>query len=194
MFKILSGKRSPGKAYEKSDGTSSVKEIAPRVTDITIMIEDFKRKISFMDKSLTGYSFRLLSVLAREREISQGAFFITDRKDDKKVLKFLSGFASPDPKNLVDILEFGEGFPGQVAKEGKLLKILNIPEGYLKIESGLGKALPVSLIIFPIKNMEEILAVIELASFHNFSKEDEIFFTKISDVIAEQIIKINSQN
>jgi GAF domain-containing protein len=153
------------------------------------MIESFTKKNVYHGKSILQYSQKLLSSLAREKEISQGVFFISDKKDDKPVLKFLSGYAYQNPENNEEILEFGEGFPGQVAKDGKLLNIADIPEGYLPIESGLGKASPVSLIIFPVIHDEKVLAVIELASFHKFSYEDELFFQEISPSVAEQIQK-----
>lgn len=110
-------------------------------------------------------------------------------KDGKSFLKFLSGFATPDPDNNTDLLEFGEGFPGQVAKDGTLMNISDIPEGYLTIESGLGKSSPVSLLIFPVKDKEKVIAVIELASFHKFSTADENYFTAISHSICDKIKK-----
>jgi hypothetical protein len=153
------------------------------------MIDTFILKNSFKDKTLVQYSLKLLSLLAKTKEISQGAFFISDTKDGKPVLKFLTGFATPDPENTTDIFELGEGFPGQAAKDGNLINLSDIPQGYLSIESGLGKASPVSLLFLPVKLNNKVLAVIELASFHKFTADDELFFEGISPSIAEQIQK-----
>ncbi|HEX2920245.1 MAG TPA: GAF domain-containing protein [Bacteroidales bacterium] len=152
-------------------------------------VENFIKNIRCNGKSLPQYSVKFLSQVAREKEVSQGAFFVTDEKDGRKYIKFLSGFASPEPDDTHNILEIGEGFPGQVAKDGKMMNISDIPEGYLTIESGLGKAAPVSLLIFPVKHKNDVIAVIELASFHKFTEEDESFFESISPFVAEQIIK-----
>jgi putative methionine-R-sulfoxide reductase with GAF domain len=108
-------------------------------------------------------------------------------------LRFLSGYACPESPENQDILEIGEGFPGQVAKDGRLINITSIPEGYMTIESGLGKSSPVSLVIFPIKSNGNVIAVIELASFHRFNREDEEFFEMISPAIAEQILKCTAK-
>ena len=153
------------------------------------MVDNFIKKGAYQGKSLEQYSQKLLSQLAKVKEISQGAFFISDTKDGKPVIKFLTGFASPDTGNSTDFLELGEGFPGQVAKDGTLMNISDIPQGYLSIESGLGKASPASLIIFPVKFNDQVLAVIELASFHKFTCDDELFFREISPSIAEQMQK-----
>ncbi len=156
-------------------------------------VDSFTGKISYQGTSIMQFSLNLLSLLAREMEISQGAFFISELKDGKPVLKFLSGYAIQSTGREDDILEFGEGFPGQVAKDGNLINISDIPEGYLCIESGLGKGSPESLIIFPVKDNEKVLAVIELASFHKFTSEDELFFCEISSAIAEQIVKCGNK-
>lgn len=157
------------------------------------LVENFVKKNKYHGKSMMQYALKCLSMLAKEKEISQGAFFISDVVDSKSVIKFLTAFASPNPDNRKDILEIGEGFPGQVAKDGKMINISDIPEGYLTIESGLGKSAPVSLILFPVKYNDKILAVIELASFRKFTEEDELFFNEISGSIAEQMFYCTSR-
>jgi hypothetical protein len=166
-----------------------VNEVKPLNCSRQEMVKAFIEKNTFHGKSMMQYSIKCLSLLAKEREISQGAFFIPDKVDDKPVIKFLSAFASPDPENMTDIIELGEGFPGQVAKDGNMINISDIPEGYLTIESGLGKSAPASLIVFPVKYEDKIIAVIELASFHKFTTDDELYFSEISHSIAEQLHK-----
>jgi putative methionine-R-sulfoxide reductase with GAF domain len=152
-------------------------------------IESFKAKFSYQGKNLIVFSQLLLSAIAREKEISKGVFFIAEKVNKKNILRLISGYACDEILDNREIVEFGEGFPGQVAKDGKLININNIPEGYMTIESGLGKASPVSLIIFPIIYEEKVLAVVELASFLKFTQEDEEFFENLSPLVAEQILK-----
>lgn len=127
-----------------------------------------------------------LSQFAREKEISRGAFFVTESGNGKDVIRLVSSFASPESGDEGIILEIGEGLPGQVAKDGRMMVITDIPGEYF-ITSGLGKSLPVSLIVFPVKNEEKVLGVIELASFHKFSDKDMHYFTEASQSIAENI-------
>ncbi|HEX2976168.1 MAG TPA: GAF domain-containing protein [Bacteroidales bacterium] len=156
-------------------------------------VESFILNNNFHGTSLAQYSLKCLSRIAKEKEISQAAFFIREEKDGRPVVRFIAGFATPEPEESHSILELGEGFPGQVAKDGKLMNLSEIPEGYLVIESGLGKAAPVSLILFPVKNGDDVLAVIELSSFHKFTGDDEQFFKSISPSIAEQILKCTNK-
>jgi GAF domain-containing protein len=138
--------------------------------------------------SLQQFSGKLLSFLAVEKEISQAVFFIAEMKNGNPVLRLISAYAHHSPEDNDKTIEFGEGFPGQAAKDGKMVIINDIPEGYMSIESGLGKSSPVSLIIFPVKHNDKVLAVIELASFHKFTQKDEQFFEELSPAIAEQIL------
>lgn len=189
MFEMLTRPIRKRNLSEKRTDLPSNKEIVPAESRRQQLVDTFVTKNSYQGNNINQYSLKLLSHLAKVKEISQGAFFISDIKDGKPVIKFIAGFATPDPEISSEILELGEGFPGQVAKDGKLINISDIPQGYLSIESGLGKSSPVSLILFPVKQNDKVLAVIELASFHKFTQEDEIFFKTISPVIAEQIQK-----
>jgi len=156
--------------------------------EVIMKIMTSNEKSDDREKNLIQFSQKLLSDIAREKEISQGVFFIAEKNDGKSVLRYLSGYAHQLPESGNEIIEFGEGFPGQVAKDSKLVIINDIPEGYMSIESGLGKGSPVSLILFPVKHNDTVLAVIELASFHRFTQEDEKFFEQLTPSIAEQII------
>jgi putative methionine-R-sulfoxide reductase with GAF domain len=151
-----------------------------------LAIEEEQRTIT-ASHELAVYSRRMLSLLAKEKEICQGIFYITEEVDNKKILKIVSAYAFDSTNTGDRVFEFGEGFPGQVAKDGVLINISEVPDGYISIVSGLGSSNPASMIIFPVIYEDKVLAVIELASFHKFTEEDEIFLTKFSRNVAEKI-------
>jgi len=148
-------------------------------------------KTGATEESLIQFSRTLLSNLAKEKEISQGVFYFADIVAKKPVLRLLSAYAWDGTESENRVFEFGEGFPGQVAKDGDLINISEVPDGYISIVSGLGKANPASLIIFPVIHDKKVLAVVELASFHRFTEEDENYFKELSVSIAEQIMILN---
>jgi GAF domain-containing protein len=145
------------------------------------------------NEKLVEYASECLSMFSREKEISRGAFFLRDISNGKHVVRLISSYASPEANNEGILLEMGEGLPGQVARDGRTMIITDIPGEYF-ITSGLGKALPESLIIFPVRSGEKILAVIELASFHRFTGYDEQYFSEISESIADHIISLRSHS
>ena len=52
-------------------------------------------------------------------------------------------------KNIPKEFAIGEGLVGQCALEKEKILLTNVPQGYVKISSGLGKAKPANLIILP---------------------------------------------
>lgn len=192
MSEFLKGQESIGNNSNGSSNEFSGAEL--QNYGMTRTVEHFIKTGDFAGNNLIQFSQELFSLIARQKEISQGVFFLCDTYEGMPVLRFLSGYAYQKSSETEEMLMFGEGFPGQVAKDGKLMNMTDIPEGYMSIQSGLGKASPASLIIFPIMHEGKTLAVIELASFHKFTSEDEKFFEDISPAIAEQMIKTMSNS
>jgi hypothetical protein len=65
----------------------------------------------------------------------------------------------------------GEGLCGQAALEGEPLIIDNVPEDYLDVASGLGKAKPSFLYFLPIMKDKNCVGLIELATFKKIELE-----------------------
>jgi transcriptional regulator with GAF, ATPase, and Fis domain len=154
----------------------------------------FIRRFGNPGSDLMEFAQKVLSQIAREKEIIQGVFLMLVNEENVQKLRFLSGYACMKLENEEHEFLLGEGLPGQVAKEGKILILKDVPQGYITIRTGLGQASPNSLIIFPVKSENKILGVIELASFHEFTSADEEFFTSLSELIAGQMILFLNEN
>ena len=138
-------------------------------------------KDSRIHKILTGmekhrediytYSREFLSAMSRELSICQGAFYLKKRMEGKEQLCMVAGFAFHKPSPSSMIIDLNEGLAGQVARDGKPIIFHEVPEGYMTVISGLGKSSPTSLLIYPLKAGEEVVAVTELASFEAFTEE-----------------------
>ena len=63
----------------------------------------------------------------------------------------------------------GQGLVGQCALEKERFVLTDVPPDYIKISSGLGEATPLSIVVLPVLFEGEVKAVVELASFHQFS-------------------------
>lgn len=137
---------------------------------------------------LQKFSNNLLVKIAREKEILQGMFLLYD---GKTTLNYLSSYAynGENTENLS--FELGEGLPGQVAQDKKLINLSNIPKDYIIVRTGLGHSSPKSLIVFPVNHKGLLLGVIELASFHPFTADDESFFLELSEKIGEKIFEFS---
>jgi GAF domain-containing protein len=83
--------------------------------------------------------------------------------------------------------ETGEGLAGQAAVERTPILITDVAAGYLKVGSGLGEALPVSVVVLPILFEDHVLGVLELASLHRFSDVHLAFFDQFVGTIGVAI-------
>jgi methyl-accepting chemotaxis protein len=85
--------------------------------------------------------------------------------------------------------EFGEGLIGQAAAEGRTLYVDDIPDGYIKIISGLGSASPRYLLIVPVKNQNEVLGVMEMAAFTDISEDKRKFVEEAAQLLVKNVAK-----
>lgn len=118
---------------------------------------------------------------------AQGGFFILKDEDENKYLELTSSFAYDRMKSLNKTIPVGEGLVGMCALEGNTIWINNVPDDYMDIESGLGEAPPTNILIVPLKNDNNILGVIEIASFTEFKQNEVKFIENIAEDIASTL-------
>jgi signal transduction histidine kinase/HAMP domain-containing protein/ActR/RegA family two-component response regulator len=76
-----------------------------------------------------------------------------------------------------------QGLVSQAALEKRRMLLEEIPPDYIKISSGLGDAAPASIVIIPILFEDNLLGIIELASFSRFSDVHLAFFDQFVNTI-----------
>jgi CheY-like chemotaxis protein/signal transduction histidine kinase len=84
-------------------------------------------------------------------------------------MKLVATYAYRERKALANRFRMGEGLVGQCALEKERILVTDIPTNYVKINSGLGEAAPMNIVVLPVLFEGEIKAVIELASFSQFN-------------------------
>lgn len=134
------------------------------------------------------------SQLVKYLKANQGSFYILQTPDDKPPFLELKACYAYDRRKYVDQqLGVGEGFAGQVVLEKEYIYLTNVPQSYIRINSGLGEATPTSLIVMPIINNGEVMGVFELASFEHFTKHEIEFLQKIAESVASSVssVKVN---
>ena len=101
----------------------------------------------------------------------------------------LASYAYQHPEDLSHRFSRGEGLVGQVAVEKKIIVVTQVPNDYIKINSGLGARTPLTLLLAPFIHDQTVSAVLEIASFEEFSTVQQDFIDDISERLA---IAINS--
>ena len=127
---------------------------------------------------------------------NQGVIFLLNDEDKENVyLSLLSAYAWNREKFVEKKLKIGEGLIGAVAEEKFSVYMTDVPEDYIEIKSGTGAANPSSILIVPLKVDDDILGVVELASFQKFEKYEIILVEKIAESIASTLksVRITAQ-
>ena len=133
-------------------------------------------------------SYQILSYLVNYMKVNQGGIFIRDIDDDDNItLNLQSFYAFNRRKYIKKSFELGEGLVGNCALEKQRIHITEVPNDYIQITSGLGGSNPKSLLLVPMKMENEVLGVIEIASFNNFEDYKINFLEQASLSIASSL-------
>jgi len=134
-------------------------------------------------KNLESVSRLLMSELTPLVSAHHGVFFITDTSDSEPTLNLMASYGYRARKNVSNRFLFGESLVGQCALEKKSILLTKVPIDYIQINSGLGEAAPMNIIVLPVLFEGEIMAVIELASFQPFSPIHTTFLDQLMESI-----------
>jgi CheY-like chemotaxis protein/signal transduction histidine kinase/HAMP domain-containing protein len=134
-------------------------------------------------KDLESVSRLIMSELTPLVSAHHGAFFITDAEGNSPSFKLIASYAYRSRKHIQTRFMLGEGLVGQAALEKEPILLTNVPDDYIQITSGLGEAPPRNIIVLPILFEGEVKAVIELASFLQFSQIHLTFLDQLAESI-----------
>jgi len=128
-----------------------------------------------------------LQSICKQLEAGQGAAYLVQQENETRFVELKSGYALSISESTTTRYPFGEGLIGQAAANGQLIYLDEVPEGYIKIISGLGSASPRFLLIVPIKQQNNTLGVIEIASFVPYSLDQRKFVEQGAQLVADKL-------
>ena len=123
----------------------------------------------------------LLSELAPLVNAQHGTVYQMDLSTDRRGLWLLASYARSGAQP--DRIALGEGLVGQCALEKRRILLTRVPTGYTKIQSSLGTATPVNVVVLPVLFEDETRAVIELASIQAFTTTHLTFLEQLTQSI-----------
>jgi ligand-binding sensor domain-containing protein len=113
-------------------------------------------------------------------------YLINDDNPDDIHLHMASSYANE--KDVQTRFAIGEGLIGTSFLENKVLEFDNIPEDYVKIQSGLGIGKPKYLAIVPINLDETKVGVFEIAAFNRLEPHKIHFIQKLNETFCSILI------
>jgi signal transduction histidine kinase/CheY-like chemotaxis protein len=143
-------------------------------------------------RDLGTVSKLIMSELTPTVNAQFGAFFLTDTDGDNNggtgpgevgELALIASYGYKKRKNVSNRFKPGEGLVGQSAIEKKPILITEPPDDYIHVASGLGEAVPRNIIVLPVLFEDQVLGVMELASFRPFDDTIQQFLDQLMETI-----------
>lgn len=128
-----------------------------------------------------------LHAICKQLEAGQGAVYMLKESEGNRILQLETGYALTIGETTVITYTLGEGLVGQTAASAKTIYLDDVPEGYIKIISGLGSASACFLLIAPIKHNDKVIGVAEIASFTPISDDQRKFVEESVQLVAHKI-------
>src|SRR5215469_2950239 len=116
-----------------------------------------------------------------------GTFFLAEEADRDTRLRLIAGYGLRADKEAPIQYQIGQSLIGQVAKSKRPIVVDEIPQGYIKISSGLGEAPPANLAVLPVQFEDQVLGVMELASFTKFTPIQVAFLEQFTETLGVSV-------
>lgn len=135
-----------------------------------------------------------LRELVKYMNMNQAALFMMEEGtgENDQYLQLVAAYAYERRKYLQKTIAVGEGMVGQCVLERGTIHLREVPEEYVNITSGLGNAVPRTLLIMPLIYNEVVYGVLEMASFREFGDHEIAFLEKIAQSIAGTIASVQT--
>jgi len=181
------------KSIEEEDKRKNIEDIQDWINMGLAKFSDILREnIDNLDK----LSYELILNLVKYLGAIQGSFYINNDADSEDTyLQLVAAYAWDRRKFIEKKIKFGEGLIGTAAVEQITYYFENVPDNYINITSGFGKANPKVLLIVPLVLNKQVFGAVEIASFEDMDKDKIEFVEKTADDIATTLsyVKTNTR-
>ncbi len=134
-------------------------------------------------RDLTTVGRLLLSELTPLVNAHQGVIYQLEGEEKNNTLNLLAAYADDGANGHPQALTLGEGLIGQCAVDKRRMLITDIPGNAVPISSALLKLAPRNNIVLPVLFENQVKAVIELASMHEFTTLQTMFLEQLTTSI-----------
>lgn len=123
-----------------------------------------------------------ISLISRYLAAGRGVFY--EYHSDNQVLELLGSYMYSERNLLGNHFKLGEGAVGQVAREKKPIRLTALSQEQPLIITGTHASLPLYTFTYPLLHENDLLGVIELASFVEFDEVQLMFLQEATNTVA----------
>ncbi|MCP4698943.1 MAG: response regulator [Gammaproteobacteria bacterium] len=113
-----------------------------------------------------------------------GIFYLAKQNGERNPrLKMISSYAYVRRKGFVNEFELGEGLVGQAGLERQSITVNEVPDDYIRIQSGLGHAVPKNIAVVPFLYENTLAGVVELGFLQELTELQLEFLNQVMPTI-----------
>ncbi|GCC52815.1 hypothetical protein SanaruYs_30540 [Chryseotalea sanaruensis] len=152
-------------------------------------------KIMQESDDLNAIADKALIYLVKTLKANQAGLFLIEGNEENQLLEMKACYAFQRKKYLKKQVAIGEGLLGQCYLEKEHIYLIDVPEDYILIGSGLGDSKPRCILLIPLLANDVVYGVMEIASFKEFKNHEVTFLLEVGENIAMTVrsIKTNEQ-
>ncbi|ELR70319.1 hypothetical protein C900_04004 [Fulvivirga imtechensis AK7] len=170
------------------DSLKEAREEEERRSWVNRGLAKFTEILRLNEEELEAFYIKVISEMVKYLGVNQaGLFIINDDEENDIYLELVAAYAYERRKFLEKRIELNQGLVGQCYREKDKLVLTELPDNYIRITSGLGVAPPTHVFLVPIKLEEEVLGVMEFASFEIVEDYKIEFVEKVAENLASTI-------
>ncbi len=150
------------------------------------------------NQSVEDLAYAIIMNLVKYMDIQQGAIYTlveSNNQDEEPYLEMKAAVAFDRRRLLHARFYIGEGLVGRCAHEKSTIYMIDIPDNYVYINTGMAEAKPRSILLVPLMLNDDVFGVIELISFYYIDDYKIKFVERISESVAGTLsnAKINQR-
>ncbi|MGR3317607.1 MAG: response regulator [Candidatus Anammoxibacter sp.] len=118
--------------------------------------------------------------------------YIKEIEEDEPVFTLYGSYGCKNQENVTLRFRLQEGLIGQCAFEKRPILLTRVPSNHIKVVTALGKSSPINILLQPFLAKNDVVGVIEIASFHEFTHIQEKLLIELSQPVANIINAIQA--
>jgi len=135
---------------------------------------------------------RFMNKITSMIDANYGVFYVKQGTGEERFYSIAS-YAFNGQNSGQSSFGYGEGIVGQAALEKRTICLTDLPEDYIKITSGVGSASPANLMVIPVEYEGEIIVVIELAKFKEFTLIQQTLINQVANQIGVTVKSVSGR-
>lgn len=155
-------------------------------------LADMAQILRANDQNIEQLCENILVRIIRSLKANQGAIYLLEKEGEESLLNMKSCYAWERKKYLEASIRPGEGLVGQCFREKDRIYITDLPQNYVSITSGLGGATPSCLLLMPLMVNEEVVGILEVASFYEIKPFQQELITRVCENLASSVNSVNT--